>query len=1372
MSEPTPPPDDATAPAPQADTRRRFIQRWLRRTFALFVAIVAAVFVSFFTIDLGRFPQLKRVAEEQGSRYLERPLHIGRISALVTPGAFALHDVVIEGRDPGDRPFMKIDHIRVNVPWWTLFSGEIHVNLRLDDWAMLVESWADGTHNIPRLMGPRPEPRTGPRRFTTTVDFAYAHSGQFIYEDHGTPWSVVAPNLSFDFVRSTAMNEYVGRLGFTGGTVQIQSYQPMAASLEARFQLDGPIVRLRHIDLVADGSVSHVNGEIDMGNWPNQIYNVSSTIDFTRMKALFFTKETWRLGGEGQFTGIFRMGKGNVRDLTGEFSSDVATVNDLQFPNLHGALTWTRTLFAVSHAEADLLGGRTQFNYSLAPLGSPTGAMASFSADYRDVDLFDLDRLMSLRGLRLAGSASGSLALQWPNGRMSTGRRGSGHTSIAPLAGTVVALVDLPAVPLPLAFEPQPFDSSRRSGPLSLGADLHYTFEPGVMTFEDSWATTTHSFISFKGRMASDGTSEFPFHVTSHDWQESDRLLASIMTAVSGPTRAIELGGRGLFDGVMTGSFKAPRIEGHFDGQSMRVWDVTWGRATADLVIQNGYVDILNSRIGDRPDAFIVADGRFALGFRNDDAEEIRARVQLTRWPMVDLRRAFQLDDWPMDGEVSAELDLSAKYRAMFGTGRMQVDNGHAWDERFDVATADLELEGTGMRVNRIEMRKGPGRVFGAARIGWDGTYAFNVDGEGVAMESLDNFTSEVAPLSGRLRFKASGAGAFEGPTYSFDASIDDLFVGNEGIGSVNGRMTVTDNVMTVERINAASSRLQVLGSGTIGLDENSTSDLRFRFQQTALDPYLKFFLTDDVSPYTRVVIGGTLAVKGPLAVPTDLSVDTVIDDATLTLYDYNLRNDGPIRMKFSDGKLDIDSLALLGSNTKLQLTGGADVRARTFDLSAAGDASLSILQLFFAGVTSSGAATLNANLAGSFDAPRLTGDAVLTDGRLRPLASPHSLESLNGRIRFAANAINLDGMTGRIGSGDVTFGGNISLDGYRLAEYNLTAEGRSMRLRYPAGFNSTVDMDLFLVGPTEQPRLTGTIDVLRVALTGQGQSGSGLLGLATAGTAGVPTAIAPSSPSTGVPLALDIQVNALRTTFIDTNTARIEGTADLQVGGTFDAPIIRGEVAIAGGEVVFNGNRYYLREGQIDFDETEPVFNLSAETRARASGQTFTVNVDLSGTFDAINFEVNSEPSLPESDVISLLFGGTPSLDTAEERSLRSSQEVQQQMLQTAGAALLASPITSRVGQIVERTGALDTVQITPVLSNEQAFQQLNPTARVTFGKRVSPRVFLTYSRTIGGLEEEIILLEYDQSDRLSWVLSRNEDRTFALDFRVRYVF
>ena len=68
-------------------------------------------------------------------------------------------------------------------------------------------------------------------------------------------------------------------------------------------------------------------------------------------------------------------------------------------------------------------------------------------------------------------------------------------------------------------------------------------------------------------------------------------------------------------------------------------------------------------------------------------------------------------------------------------------------------------------------------------------------------------------------------------------------------------------------------------------------------------------------------------------------------------------------------------------------------------------------------------------------------------------------------------------------------------------------------------------------------------------------------------------------------------------------------------------------------------------------------------------------------------------------------------------------------------------------------------------------ALAQLNPTARIILGKRISERVYLTYSRTLSGAQNEIILVEFDQNDQLSWVLSRNEDRSFALDFRLRYV-
>ncbi len=803
------------------------IVRWILAGVA---AVVAASLILVFSVDLGRFPQLKARAEQAASNYLGRPMRIGRLSALVTPGLFALDQVVIEGRKPGDLPFFTAGRIYVYVPWWTLFQKQLHVELGLTDWRMVVETWRDG-HNLPRL-----RPRSsggGPRWFTTTVRSVYANRGAFVYNDHNTPWSVNAPNLQFSLARAENLRAYVGRAEFSGGTVQIQQFKPMAAAMSTRFTLDGPRVLLRHIDLTTDGAVSHVNGFVDFEKWPEQTYNVNSSIDFQRMREIFFANEAWRLGGEGQFTGVFRLFK-NGRELAGEFNSTRAVVNDLAFNELHGSLIWTPDRFAVTHADAEMLGGRTRFGYSIAPLGIPGGSTQTFNADYTDLDLHGIGQFVNLESLAMTGRATGTIALDWPSGGFRSGRNGKGHTVVTPPAGTEVAPVDLPAVPKPPADEPRPFVSDRPLGPIALAADVDYEIDPDGWVFTDSWAATTHTYVAFGGRLASSGASEFPFHVTSHDWQESDRLLARIMTAVAGPTHAIEVGGRGTFSGAMTGSFSAPRIAGRFTGDSIRVWDVTWGRGVADAVIVGGYVDISNGRFGDRPDASITADGRFALGFRRDGAEEIDARVTLTQWPMADLRHAFGLDDWRVDGTIGeTSLVLKGQYRDMHGTGKLRVNEGTAWGERFETATGDVELEGSGMRIHRFELVKAGSAILGDARVGWNGTYNFdvdNLDGAALPIESLDTFRLPQTPITGGLRFEANGSGEFANPTYDFKGWSQDFFVADQGIGYVGAELTVNRGRLLIPRVFAESPLLHIDGRGEVALNDRYDGNLHFTF--------------------------------------------------------------------------------------------------------------------------------------------------------------------------------------------------------------------------------------------------------------------------------------------------------------------------------------------------------------------------------------------------------------------------------------------------------------------------------------------------------------------------------------------------------------
>jgi len=93
----------------------------------------------------------------------------------------------------------------------------------------------------------------------------------------------------------------------------------------------------------------------------------------------------------------------------------------------------------------------------------------------------------------------------------------------------------------------------------------------------------------------------------------------------------------------------------------------------------------------------------------------------------------------------------------------------------------------------------------------------------------------------------------------------------------------------------------------------------------------------------------------------------------------------------------------------------------------------------------------------------------------------------------------------------------------------------------------------------------------------------------------------------------------------------------------------------------------------------------------------------------------------------------------------------------------------SGNVTRAVEQAFRLDTVQLTPSLFDP--YKSIDPTARLTVGKRISNRVYLTLARSLNRADQ-LVLLEFDQNDRLSWVFSRNEDDTYALDVRVRHVF
>ena len=372
---------------------------------------------------------------------------------------------------------------------------------------------------------------------------------------------------------------------------------------------------------------------------------------------------------------------------------------------------------------------------------------------------------------------------------------------------------DLIAAVDPLPREQGPFNSRLPIGHVPIAAHITYSLNPEWIEIANGWAATEKTFVEFKGRTAWAQRSNIPFHVTSADWQESDRVLAGIMTAFGAPTGAIAIGGRGEFDGVMTEAFSKPRIEGRFSGERMRAWDTLWGRGVADLTIENSYVRIKKSVI-EHEGSRIEAEGTFSLGYpRKDGGEEINATVTMTKRPLADLRHAFELDDYPVDGLTSGEFHVYGKYEGPNGVGRLVIEQGTAYGEPFEIATANLRFEGTGVRMDRIDVTKSTGKVTGAAWVAWDGNYSFEAHGAKIPVESLASMSFPRAPLSGILQFDASGVGTFETPRYDVKLNIADLFAADEGIGQVTGRLSLRGEMLTIE-MDASSRRLSVSATG------------------------------------------------------------------------------------------------------------------------------------------------------------------------------------------------------------------------------------------------------------------------------------------------------------------------------------------------------------------------------------------------------------------------------------------------------------------------------------------------------------------------------------------------------------------------------
>jgi translocation and assembly module TamB len=287
--------------------------------------------------------------------------------------------------------------------------------------------------------------------------------------------------------------------------------------------------------------------------------------------------------------------------------------------------------------------------------------------------------------------------------------------------------------------------------------------------------------------------------------------------------------------------------------------------------------------------------------------------------------------------------------------------------------------------------------------------------------------------------------------------------------------------------------------------------------------------------------------------------------------------------------------------------------------------------------------------------------------------------------------------------------------------QFNLGLSAKGVRMLYPQGMRETADADLRLAGTRENALLGGTVNLTDLSFTP----------------------------------AFDL-TNFINQLTLVSRTISINGTANLQVRGTAAEPVILGRVNLDSGDLIFNGNRFVMAGGTIQFinpAETEPVVNLSLNTTI----QQYNIYLRFNGPIQQLHTNYSSDPSLPAADIINLLAFGQTTEATANAATPTNQ----------AAESLVASQVSSQVTSRVSRIAGISQLSINPIL--EGGSSQGPPGATITIQQRVTGNLFVTFSSNLTTTQNQTLMGQYQVSPRFAVSVTRDQNGGFAVDTQIK---
>jgi len=1285
-----------------------------------------------------------------------------------------IRNITVHGKEAStDAPLLHADSLVGQVKVISLLRTQFGFqSLILERPVVHVVVGPDGSTNIPALRqlpagsGPSPVEEL----FALSIDHLSVRNGELLWADQKIPLNFDVRNTNVEMDYSFLRGRYESHVALGKVDTAIQDLRPFSWMTTIDLSLAPTFADIKLLKWSSGRSSIEARGRITNFGDPHLDGSYDAKIHLGELAAIARRNELRE--GSAEFKGT---GHWSWKEFT---TSGALAMRDLAWQNEQFALkkasasadySLTDDQFKLSKLQGKLLGGaftgdvevdnwlhsvpysaENEKKQDLPRISVPRPAKKGEKAKLpdlqtgvvhlrvRDVSVSEAVSSLdtpahSLDGFHPVGVASGNLDADWK------GSLGNAEVGIS---------VDV--VP--------PTQPAPRGLPITAHVQGKYRGINDSLELSRFSVSTPDSKIVSAGTLAA--SSKLHLSVSTSNLEEWRPLVK----ALGGPTDLpFQVDGNATFSGAAGGTFSSPRIAGTLVAEDFEFTVPATSRTPEKAVHWDSLgasVDFssreLQLRGGSLRRVDTSADFEFSAslqkGILTQDSP-YSARINLHNVDVASTAALADLD-YPISGTADVSLQLSGTRAHPQGQGHIRATNASAYGEEIAKFDADLHFGGAETTLNNIRLTHQDAEVTGDATFS-PSTSGFRLDlaGKNFDLSQVRQIQLDDLPIEGRADFTLQASGTVDTPVIEAAVHVRNLTLDREPTGDLFLQTTTKGRELVVSgHSQFAKGSLTV--DGTVGMQRDYPAKITAHMDHLDLDALWRAYIGDQLTGHSAVV--GSVTMQGPLRYTQQWKFDGNLADVVVDVEYAKLHNQGPVRFTYGDRILQIPETHMVGEGT--DVTGHGAIyyaEAHRLDIAADGLLDLHLLGGIDPGLTAGGQANIHMTLGGTVRDPQPQGTIEIKNGTANYAGIPSGLNELNGTLVFTRDRVHIEQLTGRAGGGTLDLKGEAT-NYNRQLNFNLTAIGNDVRLRYPPGVSSMATAELHWIGTKSASTVSGDILVTKLAVTPGFDFGSYLERSRQSG------AITPAnSPLYNV--KLDVAVRTAPELQMKTAVARLSGYADLRLRGSLARPSVLGRADILEGDATFNGIKFRLERGDITFANPvaiEPQVNLQATTHVR----NYDLDVTVTGTPDRLNVNYRSEPPLPKSDIIALLALGR----TSEE-----SEQLQQQSGQTlfndeATNLIINQAINTTVGNRMQKLFGVSRIKIDPQgLSTET-----NPAGRgpqITIEEEFANNLSLSYSTNVSQSSQQIIQGEYYFNRNLSVLGTRDQNGVVSFDVRIR---